>query len=155
MCHILILLSVTGVAAYCDAREKKIPNWLTFSGMAVGFLFSHSMYEAARKAAGILFLFAFGTFRLMGFGDLKLWMCISCLLGFGDSCIIILGGELFLIGHALMERTGRRVLWISVRDVIMTGRVRIFEQQGYAFAPYVVLSALLYSTYEIGVILLC
>lgn len=155
MFRILVLLSVTGIAAYCDAREKKIPNWLTFSGMAAGLIFSHSIYEAVWKAAGLLFLFAFGTFRLMGLGDLKLWMCISCLLGFGDSCIIIFGGEMLLVGHALMERAGRRVLWISVRDVLMTGRVRIFEQRGYAFAPYVLLSVLLYLIYETGVILLC
>lgn len=147
-----VLVIVTFLAAYQDWKHYKIPNELLAIGGAIGFAFSTSLEEVLYKALGIIFLYFFGMLRLMGMGDLKLWMVIVSFIRFTDSCIIIALAALFLIFYALIRDTkeARKVIHLSIWEITHLKKVQAFEQKGYAFAPFVFVTTILYVSTVIG-----
>lgn len=83
-----LLATVLTVAVYHEVRENRIPNWLTYSGMALGVglaalggkvaLFS----SLAGLVVGFGFLFVFFLFGGVGGGDVKLMGAAGSLMGF-------------------------------------------------------------------------
>jgi prepilin peptidase CpaA len=85
--HIVVLLLVT-VAAAIDVAEKRIPNWLTYTGAALGFGLGVTLGGWGGLAdAGLGFLVGFLPLLLMyaggglGAGDVKLMGAVGSLLG--------------------------------------------------------------------------
>lgn len=150
--RLAVLLIFTYLAARYDRRSRKIPNNLILYGMITGLLLSLSLKEFLLKLLGILFLYFFGMLRLMGMGDLKLWMVIVCVVQFTDSCIIILVAEIFLILYALSKDTDETVMVIKLSfwQIFTLHKIGRFQQKGYAFAPFIFASALLYSVIKMG-----
>ncbi|HET7628052.1 MAG TPA: A24 family peptidase [Bacillales bacterium] len=84
--YVLILLLL--IALWWDIRFKRIPNWLTVSGTAAGFLY-HFIFDGldgvvfssiGMVAAGGTFLFLY-IFRAIGAGDVKLFAAIGAIAG--------------------------------------------------------------------------
>src|SRR5580704_14199298 len=77
-----------GGAAVYDLRTKKIPNWISGTGIALGVLLHLLLGGVAQAgwsilagvAAGLLFLL-FYLAGGMGAGDVKLITAIGCLVG--------------------------------------------------------------------------
>lgn len=117
-------LAVAVVAAVVDVREHRIPNWLTYPGIAMGILLRWSFFggrglgsalEGCVLAGGVVFLFY--MVRAMGAGDVKLLAAIGSLVGPSDAAVVlaataIAGGMLALI-YAL----ARRRLGTTIRNV--------------------------------------
>lgn len=97
MIAIITALAVALVAAVYDLRSRKIPNWLTYGGIALGPLLNLALayFHGARGdallyagtesclgagACGILPLYAVLRGKL-GQGDLKLFVALGALLG--------------------------------------------------------------------------
>ena len=94
----LILLAVVLVAAVYDIRFRRIPNWLTLSGVIAGLVinaFVRTPAPAVLSFAGLLFALkglalAFGLYfflyaiRAMGAGDAKLMAAVGALVGWED-----------------------------------------------------------------------
>lgn len=84
----LVVLSVLlAVAVYLELKEQRIPNWLTFSGMALGLLigYLHGMASFWSSLGGLSigfgFLFIFYVFGGIGGGDVKLMGAAGTLMG--------------------------------------------------------------------------
>jgi len=83
---LLVLAVMLSVAVYVELRERRIPNWLTLSGMALGLLISYSNGSAAFRmslaglAVGFGFLFIFYVFGGLGGGDVKLMGAVGALM---------------------------------------------------------------------------
>jgi prepilin peptidase CpaA len=85
---LLILAVMLTTAVYHEVRENRIPNWLTYTGMALGLglaavsgrpaLFS----SVGGLAIGFGFLFVFFLFGGVGGGDVKLMGAAGALMGF-------------------------------------------------------------------------
>lgn len=106
----MVLLVLLLVAAVFDVRYRRIPNWLTVSGVVLG-LAMNTLIGAPE--AGILFSLAglavgFGVYaalyslRAMGAGDVKLMAAVGALVGwerwFGIFFVTaVIGGVLALI----------------------------------------------------------
>ena len=60
-----------------DVQYRRIPNEVVLCGAAAGFLTCGSLYTFLWRILALLFLFCLGYFRIMGMGDLKLWMMIT------------------------------------------------------------------------------
>ena len=101
-----------GIGALCDVRSRRIPNWLTGSGMVAGLLLHlalggwRSLGSAALGGliAGAIF-FAFYISGGLGAGDVKLMVAVCCFAGVHAIAGILVGtaliGGVFAIVLAL------------------------------------------------------
>jgi prepilin peptidase CpaA len=84
---LLVLAALLIVAVYVEMKERRIPNWLTLSGMGLGLLIGYLHGTTAfwsslgGLAIGFGFLFLFYVFGGIGGGDVKLMGAAGALLG--------------------------------------------------------------------------
>jgi prepilin peptidase CpaA len=117
------LISLVLVAAFCDLRYRRIPNWLTISGVLAGIALNSFIYRGwpglrlslAGLAVGFAAYFFLYSLRAMGGGDVKLMTAIGALVGIRDWFGIflitaIVGG---VAGFAMVAMRGRlkKTLW--------------------------------------------
>ena len=118
-----ILLAVVAlVATYYDIRFRRIPNWLTLPGVAVGFVAgallpvgNNSAWGGLANAAigfALAMLINFPLYRPLharGAGDVKLMAAIGALIGWRDWIAIFLISSLLggLLALVLMLGLGR------------------------------------------------
>jgi len=82
-----VLAVMLAVAVYVELKERRIPNWLTLSGMALGLLIAYlsGAHALASSIVGLVvgfgFLFIFYVFGGVGGGDVKLMGASGALLG--------------------------------------------------------------------------
>jgi prepilin peptidase CpaA len=116
----LVLLILVLCAAYFDARTRRIPNWLTVSGVLAGLALNTFLNPLL---PGLWFAFkglclAFGVYlalhliRAMGAGDVKLMAAVGSITGAGDWFAIFLltavaGGILAITVSIANRRLGR------------------------------------------------
>lgn len=87
----IILLAWATIAAVCDARDRRLPNWLTLGGFTVGAVYAliagvsllGGNTANAMFAAAIAFLLFFPMYLAgwMGAGDVKLFAAMGMLGG--------------------------------------------------------------------------
>src|ERR1051325_1315821 len=130
------------IAAVIDIRSRRIPNWLTLSGIIVGFalnaVLSYPFPFEGLKNAGLGMLFGFGVYFIlylihaMGAGDVKLMAAIGAILAspFGWFKLFIvtaLIGGLFAVVLLLAKGRVRKTFW-NVAYLV--------NELGHARAPY-------------------
>jgi len=119
----LLLLALLLAAAVYDVRFRRIPNWLTVSGVVLGLAVN---WLIGRPEAGILFALeglAAGfcmylvlyAIRAMGAGDVKLMAAVGALLGpsrwFGLFFVTAIVGGLMAFVLILTKGRTRKTLW--------------------------------------------
>jgi len=116
-----IAFALAAAGAFVDVRERRIPNWLTYPGIVLGFLLRGlllgwtgmgSALVGCLLAGGIFLLFY--VVRAMGAGDVKLVAAIGSLLGPTDALVMLLataicGGVLATV-YAVYRRQVRSTL---------------------------------------------
>lgn len=83
---LLVLLAVA--AAVFDLRRRRVPNWLTASGAALGIVLNASLFGTpglwfSLKGLGLAFLIYLPLYvlRTMGGGDVKLMAAVGAIVG--------------------------------------------------------------------------
>lgn len=133
------------IAAWCDIRTRRIPNWLVFSGMIAGlslnvllpsgFGFASALPgglgwqgSLVGLAAGLFLMLPFYLLRAMGAGDVKLMAMVGAFLGLklvlGAIIFTFLAGGLMAIAVALRSSAIREVLR-NVRMLLYMGTVKL------------------------------
>ncbi len=92
-----VLAAVLAVGGgWMDWRSRRLPNWWTVSGLAVGVALNAALlgWPGARSALlgaglGLLVLFPFVWVRAMGGGDWKLMGALGALLGPAQLLIVL------------------------------------------------------------------
>lgn len=81
-------VAVLAVATFTDLRSRRIPNWLVFPFLALGFIApaiahgAHALVESTEGfALGLLVYGALAIFAGMGMGDVKLVAAIGAWVG--------------------------------------------------------------------------
>ena len=118
----LLLLVVLGAAVY-DVRYRRIPNWLSMSGVLLGLALNAFLYQGwpglrlSLQGLGIGFgvYFLLYMLRAMGAGDVKLMAAVGAIVGprdwFGTFLITaVIGGAMALILVASKGRV-KKTLW--------------------------------------------
>jgi prepilin peptidase CpaA len=116
----LFLLVLVLLAAYCDARTRRIPNWLTVSGVLAGLALNTFLNPVvpglwfAFKGLALAFVvyLALHLLRAMGAGDVKLMAAVGSITGAGDWFGIFLitaiaGGILSIVVSIAKGRLGK------------------------------------------------
>jgi len=89
--EVILLTLVLGAAVY-DVRYRRIPNWLTVSGVLAGLAMNTFLYEGWRglrfgligMAAGFGLYMLLYLVRAMGAGDVKLMAAVGAMVGWQD-----------------------------------------------------------------------
>jgi prepilin peptidase CpaA len=85
MSAFMVLAVMLAIAVYVELKERRIPNWLTLSGMALGLLIAYLNHALPSSIFGLLigfgFLFIFYVFGGVGGGDVKLMGAAGALMG--------------------------------------------------------------------------
>jgi prepilin peptidase CpaA len=119
----VLLLLVVLLAAVYDVRYRRIPNWLSLSGVLFGLALNTFMYQGwpGMRMSLIGLAVGFGVYfflymlRAMGAGDVKLMAAVGAIVGwqdwFGTFLITaMLGGAMALILVASKGRV-KKTLW--------------------------------------------
>ncbi len=125
----VVLIALVLSAAVFDVRYRRIPNWISVGGLAVGLLLNAFLIGRAAEvfsmagllfalkgfAAGFAVYFVLYLLHAMGAGDVKLMGAIGALVGWRDWLGIlvltaILGG-VAAIALALMRKRLGRTFW--------------------------------------------
>jgi prepilin peptidase CpaA len=119
----VVLLTLVLAAAVFDIRYRRIPNWLTVSGVIVGLGLNGFLAQALQarglfRSSMIGLAVAFGVYfvlyavRAMGAGDVKLMAAVGAVAGWPNWFGIfiftaVLGGIIALIAVVLRKRLGK------------------------------------------------
>jgi prepilin peptidase CpaA len=114
---LLTALALAIIAAISDVQHHRIPNRLTYPGIALGVVLRGLLFgwkglisaiTGCLVAGGVMFVFY--VVRAMGAGDVKLMAAIGSLVGLGHTGVVLLAtavcGGVLAIGYAVY---GRRV----------------------------------------------
>lgn len=116
-----VLIALLLVAAVCDFRSFRIPNWLTASGLVFGTVYTimvppvHGvgwLFPATGILTGFLLMFPLYLMRAVGAGDVKLLAMAGAFLGWDETLFALLfsfvvGGVAavaFAASHGVLRR---------------------------------------------------
>ena len=131
---LLCALTIATVGAVKDALGRRIPNWLTYSGLIAALLVRIVLGGWAELRGGLAgMLIAGGIFFLlfllggMGGGDVKLMAAVGAWVGLAQVGILLImsaiAGGLLAVGYALVHK---RMLE-SLRNVVELVRHHLTE----------------------------
>jgi prepilin peptidase CpaA len=122
----VVLLALVLCAAIYDVRYRRIPNWLTLSGVLVGIGLNTFLYPVwpGLKFSLLGFGLGFGVYfvlyamRAMGAGDVKMMAAVGAMVGWEDWFGIfiitaIIGGLAALVLVALRGRMKKTLFNVS------------------------------------------
>jgi prepilin peptidase CpaA len=131
----IIALAVVGIAAYTDVRARRVPNWLTVSGLVLGLVLHLELsgwpglkISLGGAALALLVLFPVVLMRGLGAGDWKLFGALGAILGPTVAMVVLffaimIGGvmALFLVIRRRMLLTTLKNMWILVKSFFIYG----------------------------------
>lgn len=136
----LLLAALVIVAAVTDLRSRKVPNWLTISGLALGialnlFLYASTGLWLSLKGAGLALLIYLPLYMLRGVGggDVKMMAAIGAIAGPLSWMEILLltalfGGLFALVILVIKHRLGQTIRNIgSILSSLLRGRAPFKE----------------------------
>ena len=126
------------MAGWTDWRSRRIPNWLTVPGLAVGILANPIIFRwAGCKSAllgaglGLLLLLPFVAIRSLGAGDWKLVGALGAFLGPQRLLLVLLGTFLVNGIMAVILIVWKRRVWQTVRNLAsIVGSLLTFHMPG-------------------------
>ena len=115
----LLLAVVVFIAGVRDLRTRRIPNWLTVSGVVAGLVLNAFLYETpglmlSLKGLGLALLIYFPLFaiRAVGAGDAKLMAAVGAIVGpmnwLGVFFLTAMIGGVFAVGLMLAKGRARK-----------------------------------------------
>lgn len=97
------------ISAIEDLQSFKIPNYITFGTMSLGlimlFVYPKSITDVIAICVGIVVLFVIACFKIMGMGDVKLYMAILLLNGALISLFTLFISSILLIVCACISHS--------------------------------------------------
>ena len=137
---VTLTLAILPVCAVTDAISYRSPNALTFPAMLLGLC--ASLATAPTEAVFRLFLavvlFYLGRLRIMGMGDLKLWMAVLFLRGGYESSLMMLFAVAFMFLYCLMTDGNSAFSFLKHIASLFTGKAYVKKgpSKEYPFAVF-------------------
>jgi len=119
----MLLLALLVAAAIYDVRYRRIPNWLTVTGVVLGFLINGLigipegglLFALQGLAAGFGVYMVLYVLRAMGAGDVKLMAAVGALVGyqrwFGIFFVTAIVGGIMALLLVTVRRRLTKTLW--------------------------------------------
>jgi prepilin peptidase CpaA len=126
------------IAAATDLRARRIPNWLTLSGLCAGLLTNGVLYglkgigtSLSGLAAGLGVYLIFYLLRAMGAGDVKLMAAIGAIVGPEHWFVIFIASSIAGGVFAVVL-----MIWKGRAKEILLNAVFIATELAHFRAPY-------------------
>ena len=133
-----MLMLVVAIAAIYDLRFRRIPNWLTYSGIVAGFGLNLllSAFQGARislEGCGLAFglYFVLYVLRAMGAGDVKLMAAVGAFMGPWNWIVIFIMSALIGGSVALLLLLARGKLMEKLKNAVF-----ILHELAHSRMPY-------------------
>ena len=154
MIKTITLLTLLILATFTDIQTKKIPNIIFCVGMITGiafdFVYPRSHVEIILAYIGAFIVFLFGSLRLMGMGDIKIWIVLTVYEGLLKSAAIIcIATVLFIIFHIIKNPRNFSTVLLGFSQAITNKKIQASGKQGYAFIPFVTVCTIICKVVEI------
>ncbi len=118
----ILVAVIVLAAAVTDIRTRKIPNWLTLSGVCAGLGLNFALYGlAGLKASATGLALGFGSYfalyclRAMGAGDVKLMAAVGAIVGPTNFIAVFLAtalaGGVLAVGLMIWKGRVKETLW--------------------------------------------
>jgi len=125
---LICALGTTTVAAVTDVRGSRIPNWLTYSGLATALAARSILLGWPGLRDGLMGLLIGGGLFLvlfvvggMGGGDVKLMAAVGAWAGQSHIAVILIAtaisGGILALGYMASGRVIKRTLWNTIELV--------------------------------------
>lgn len=139
---LIIMLLFLVPASIIDNRTNKIPNYISFSFITMGFLWClmFDTYNIWSSLLAVIGLFFFGMFGLMGIGDIKLLMGISLYCGYKTMLLTVMISLLLLALTEFILAPKKTV--IVIRDVFI-GKLSVYDGNKKPFSVYILFGLLI------------
>lgn len=120
----ILALAVGMCAGWTDWKTRRIPNWLTLSGLFMG-LAAHGMASGSEgvlqslRGAGLalVILLPIVLLRGLGAGDWKLMGALGAILGFRMMLVVLWGAVIIAGVMSVVQITRRRRWGVTIRNL--------------------------------------
>lgn len=141
--NVIFLIFLT-IAAVVDAKTSKIKNVIVVPMLLIGILSFSNTADLLFKIGSIIFILIIGYTRIMGMGDLKLWMGMAVYMGLLDSIYAIgAAAALFILFYLITDyKESVKILRIFKNQVLYEKKIERFEQKAHPFGPFMAVGSL-------------
>lgn len=154
MIKIVTLFILFILASISDIKTQKIPNALFIMGILSGIIFDvmypRQITDIVASYVGMIVIFLIGSFRLIGMGDIKMWMVLTVYDGITkSSCIFLLATLSFIVVQLLIDPQKMKLMISGFYQAVKYKKIEVTNYHKYEFIPYVTFFVIMY---EIAVI---
>jgi len=137
---ILTLIFFLMFAVITDMNKQIIPNYITFSLMFIGVVYTSifARSELIPNLIALIVMFFIGMLGLIGLGDIKLLMGINCLCGWRIMLIGLFFACLLCILYTLVTKPSEVI--DATKSLIQATKTRnkmLITGEKKPFAPYI------------------
>ncbi len=144
-------------SAVWDYFFRKIPNLLILIGIICGVILNIYYHIPVRewiiRGIFLIIIFFFGMKRLIGGGDIKMWMALTIMIGAIYSSFSLAIGSVLLIIFALIKHSKESLpaTFISVNSIMMNKKLdtEIKTTKGYPLAVFTALPVTIFCVMEL------
>lgn len=147
----IALMSMLIYASIKDMKTRKISKYIFYIGILSAlifdlFIFPISIKNVIIKSIWMVIIFLFGALRLLGIGDIKIWMIITAYMGIiTSSIIVVISCILLIVVNVIKDSSNLKLVFLTFSQLANKQKIVIVEQKAYAFIPYMTFSTLLVS----------
>lgn len=137
-----------------DKKTSKIPNLLILIGIIMSFIFNFlidklSLFENCLRIAICILVFFVGMLKILGGGDIKLWMVLNLLIGSVESAVSIMIASILIIIFAVCSDKGNMlkvyISMLKVKNKDFSVDVDKKTEKGYPLALFLILPVMIIS----------
>lgn len=147
---VLITGIVLIIATINDLINRKISNYITIPAFFVGIVLT-LLYDPKGIVLKIFFIalyFFIGMLGIIGLGDIKLLMAITCIYGVENTAYIFFGAVILLFLYCFITRPGETIKMIknTINVFLYKTKVIVYSKEKYPFAVFMLSSFLVYES---------
>ena len=121
----MLAVLLAAIAGWTDWRSRRIPNWLTFSGLLVGIAantlawgWAGTQTSLLGAGLGLLLLLPLVLLRSLGGGDWKLAGAMGAFVGPHQLVLLLIAGVLIAAVMAIILIVWRRRVIQTLRNIV-------------------------------------
>lgn len=141
----IVLITILIIAAIVDVKTMKIPNILILVGLIAGVILNIltiKLSDWILIVIGTIVILIFGFFRLLGMGDIKLWLVINLFEGLKFSAFsVFIASVLLVVVQSIKDPENFKLAFLATNQLATGQKVVVTDNSPkFAFSPYLLVA---------------